>query len=470
MTNINTKIGLEVHAVITAAKLKMFSHALNSDNDASPNSSIDLVDIGLPGALPVLNPEAVFHAIRACLALNMTINEEFKFDRKLYYFQDLPLGYQITQFFKPIGINGHLASDSFNVKIRQLHMEIDASKIVRDDKDPGVILLDHNRSGCPLMEIVTEPDFKNADEVISFLKMLRSTLKYINVCDCKMECGHFRCDVNISINNGNRVEVKNLNSDDAIRKAIAYEQKRQLAAEKNNNPVHCETRGFNGVETTFLRKKESADDYMYFNEPDLPTFHIDPVVIEQQRRSLYKLPIQLYEDWKKFNLPKDGLEAILRDPNIIKLIQLAIDGQDIETSKIVFKIILGDIFAKMNEDGDDSIMNVNAKHIQKLAQYIKKYNPNSMIIKQVFDKMWITDEDPIAIIQDLDLTQITDISAIEEIVDKILQQNSTEVDKYINGNNAMIGFFIGSMMKQTNNRVSGDLAKKVLMRKLQNLQ
>ena len=462
----NIKIGLEVHALITAATHKAFSSASNSYTD-TPNSFVDLLDIGMPGSLPVLNHEVVMYAVRTALSLNMDVNRIFKIDRKIYWSEDLPLGYQLTQFFQPIGINGYLKFSDLNIRIKQMHIETDAAKIVNDNDQ---ILVDHNRSVCPLVEIVTEPDFKNANEVIAFLKMLRSTLRYIEVCDCKMELGHFRVDVNISVNNGNRVEIKNLNSDDAIRKAIHYETKRHLEAIYNDTPVKCETRAFNDGTTVFLRLKETAEDYMYFRDPDLPTYVIDTNVIEEEKKKIHKLPTDLYESWHhQLNMRNEDIEVLLKSPHIIKFMNSAFENQDINIQKIIVRLVLVDIFSLLNNDNLEKIP-IDVQNIQELAIYVKENKPNSMIIKTIIEKMWSDNISPSKIIEQLSLGQIDDREKISKLVDEVINDNTKEVQQHISGQKNLIGFFVGKIMKQTNNRITGKLLTEILHQKLESMK
>lgn len=460
------KIGIEVHSRITAAKQKLFSLAPNPVSEIyEPNSCVDLNDLGLPGALPVLNADVVKYAVRTCLALNMNINEEFSVDRKLYYCEDLPSGYQLTQFFKPIGIKGILKSDLFTVGIRQLHIETDASKVIAYQEG---ILLDHNRSGAPLMEIVTEPDFTNADQVVAFSRMLRSILKYIGTSDCKMEIGHYRTDVSISIDDGNRVEVKNLNSDDAVRKAISYELDRQSMLLRSGNPTGNETRSFDGKKTLFLRKKETADEYMYFPEPDFSLFggifKVDESMIIEQHENTRRTPAHIYNNWKnELALTHEQLENLISEPHIIRFVESAFEDADINIKKIIVNIVCKFIFAKLQED--DAIQ-IKPSELNKLAKYIANNKLNAVVVQQIIDIMWNEDEDPLSIIDRLNLAPIRDVTKIRSIVSQILDEYPEEKIKYNAGKKNVIGFFIGKAMKKTNNKASGDILNQVLIEEL----
>jgi aspartyl-tRNA(Asn)/glutamyl-tRNA(Gln) amidotransferase subunit B len=466
MNEMTPKIGLEIHAAITSTDTKLFSHGANNNIDM-PNTQVDLLDIGMPGSLPVLNNHAVVNAVRACVALNMKINERFWFDRKNYFYPDLPLGYQITQFFRPIGLHGHLPvyidGAIKKIRIKQLHMETDVGKSIHE-KD--YTLLDYNRCGSPLMEIVTEPDMANAEEVIFFLRMLKSTLKHINVCDGNMELGNLRVDVNISVGHGNqlgtRAEIKNLNSFKAIRKAIEFEKERHISLIKNNEKVHQETRLFNEKDgkTFFMRFKEDTSDYMYFKDPDLPEYLLDDDIIVEERQRINTLPEKIFESWKKrFGLKDGDIMTLVEDPSIIDFLNKAFEGASLEEQKQILKLMLGEIFARLK---DDDFIAIKPSNLQLLARVIIEKSINAILVKEILDEMWDSDASPYDVIKEKGIDQTGDANAIMKEVEEVVKANPSETKRYLDGDTKLRGFFIGQVMKKLNNRANPKLINDAL--------
>lgn len=464
MSKFTVVIGLEVHTSITASKRKLFSKGANSNDLENPNQDLDLLDLGLPGTLPILNKEVVYHAIRTCLALNMKITRLFSFDRKSYFYPDLPLGYQITQFYHPIGVDGNLPvyidKIKKNIRIRQLHMETDAGKSIHKD---DCTLLDYNRCGSPLMEIVTQPDFSNADEVIFFIRMLRATLKQIGSSDANMELGNFRVDVSISISNtqelGTRAEIKNLNSFRAIRKAIEHEKERQEKILLNNGTVAQETRLFDEKtgKTFLMRSKEDASGYMYFPDPDLPKFLVDDAIISEQAERITDLPQKMFEWMTKTFGPNENFINMVEEPFIHSFVKRSLESCGEEVQKQVLKLIAGEIFARLKEDNS---IPISPNNLQKLAKIILEKNLSSAIIKTILDYMWENDENPAEIIDAKGLEQVEDEGLIRKYVLEVLSNNPSEVQRYLEGKTNLRGFFLGQAMKK--NKIEPRMLNKIL--------
>ena len=435
------------------------SRAENSEDFDGPNAHVDLVDAGMPGALPVLNNEVIMHAIRAAIALHLKINESFWFDRKSYFYPDLPLGYQITQFFRPIGVNGHLNLPK-KVRIREMHLETDAGKSIHEgDKT----LLDYNRSGCPLLEIVTEPDMRDVNELIAFIRMLRATLKQIKVCDGSMERGNFRVDVSISVAPGNelgtRVEIKNLSSDRAIKNAVEYEVERQINLIKSGEKVQQETRLFNEKDrkTVFMRKKENASDYMYVPDPDLPRFCVDPRLIEAERGRIIHLPENIFRDLRdNFGLKENEAMSLIENPYVTEFLQTAFHGKKQDLKVQMLKLIMGEIFARL---GHDEEVPLDVQDFQKLALFVLQNKPNSMVIKEIINKLWNGDDIDKLI---SDNTQVEDSGLIKNYVEQVIKENPAEVERYKKGEIKLKGFFVGEVIKKGGNKIPARIVNSLL--------
>ena len=460
-----TTFGLEIHASLKT-KAKLFSTSDNLGNIDEPNAHVSQLDAGLPGILPVLNPEAVQFAVRTCLALGMRVPDVFTFDRKSYMYPDLPLGYQITQFYKPIGTDGHLpiyvGDVKRNIRIRQVHMETDAGKSIHQS---DYTLLDFNRCGSPLLEIVTQPDFSTADEVIFFVRMLRATLKHINVSDANMELGDFRVDLNISVSNtdelGTRVEIKNLNSFRSIRRAIESEYNRQVDLIKSGERVRQETRGFDEKtgKTIFMRSKETEFDYMYFPEPDLPTFRLDDDVVIAQQMYMDGLPhVVLERLQKKFGV-REGMVNLVEEPFVSRFVQASLEGLNPDEQKQVLKLIFGELFARLKED---STIPISYTNFRKLAKLVLQEQLNATVIKTIMDEMWDSNDDPYSIMKDKGMEQIRDVDKVRGYVKAALSENPNELEKYKAGKTNLRAFFIGQVMKKTGSRANAAVLNKVL--------
>jgi len=471
-------IGLEVHAqVITDSKL--FSGAATAFG-AEPNTQVSLVDAAMPGMLPVLNAKSVEQAVRTGLGLNAKINLTSVFERKNYFYPDLPQGYQISQYLEPIVGEGILVLDlpdggTKEVGIERLHMEQDAGKSLHD-QHPQKTYIDLNRSGVTLMEIVSKPDLRSAEEAALYMTKLRSILRYLGTCDGNMEEGSLRCDVNLSMRRpgeplGTRTETKNVNSIRFIRLAIEYEARRQAAVLEDGGSVVQETRLFDPErgETRSMRSKEEAHDYRYFPDPDLLPLVLDPDWVEALRRDLPELP-----DVKKARFISDyGLSAydaglLVAERETAAFFEAVVDpkgaGRDAKTAA---NWLTGAFFAALNRSGlDIAAAPVDAAGLGGLLDLIGDGTISGRIAKDVFDAMWESGKSAAAIVEEKGLKQISDTGEIEAIVDGIIAGNAKQVEQFKSGNEKILGWFVGQVMKATQGKANPGVVNQILRRKL----
>jgi aspartyl-tRNA(Asn)/glutamyl-tRNA(Gln) amidotransferase subunit B len=468
-------IGLEVHAQISS-KSKLFSGA-KTDFGAGPNENVSFIDSGMPGMLPVLNKECVRLAIKTGLALNLNINKYSVFDRKNYFYADLPLGYQISQFYHPIAINGYLniigdEGVEKKININRLHIEQDAGKSIHDQMEEHS-LIDLNRCGVALMEIVTDPDISSPDEAAEYIKKLRAIVRYIGSCDGDMEKGSFRCDANISVRKpggelGTRCEIKNLNSTKHIMKAIEFEAERQIAIIESGGTVNQETRLFDSDtgETRTMRSKENATDYRYFPDADLIPLNLDDEYIRSIKESLEELPHDKairYE--KEFELTNYEIEVLVSDKNIASFFEeAAINCLD---KKSLSSWIIGELFSYLNKSNIElENCKIKPNHLSSLVNMIKDGRISGKIAKSIFQEMFETGAEPDLIINQQGLLQINDDSAIEKYIDEVLENNQDKVNEYKSGKDKLFGFFVGQVMKISEGRANPGMINDALKRKL----
>jgi aspartyl-tRNA(Asn)/glutamyl-tRNA(Gln) amidotransferase subunit B len=467
-------IGMEVHAQVIAES-KLFSGAAASFG-AEPNSQVSLVDAAMPGMLPVLNEYCVEQAIRTGLGLNAQINKTSVFERKNYFYPDLPQGYQISQFLHPIVGKGEIEIDlpdgtAKTIGITRLHLEQDAGKSVHD-QHPTKSYVDLNRSGCALMEIVSEPDIRSPDEATAYLSKLRMILRYLDTCDGNMEEGSMRADVNISVRKpgeglGTRCEVKNVNSLKAVQQAIEYEAQRQVEIIEGGGKIDQETRLWDPAkgETRSMRSKEEAHDYRYFPDPDLLPLHVADSWIERVRETLPELP-----DQKKHRFMKDfGLSAY--DANVLiaeraraDYFEIVAKGRD---GKMAANWVLNELLGALNKDGKsitDSV--IAAGQLGALIDLISDNTISGKIAKDVFAEMYKSGKDPAAIVEEKGLKQVTDTGAIEKIVDEVIAENPDNVAAYRSGKDKLFGFFVGQVMKKSQGKANPNIINDLLKKKL----
>lgn len=468
-------MGLEVHAQITS-KSKLFSGAATNFG-GDPNEQVSLVDAAMPGMLPVLNAECVRQGVRTGLALKAKINKRSVFARKNYFYADLPQGYQISQYEEPVVGEGEVQIDladgtSKSIGIERLHLEQDAGKSLHD-QHPSKSYIDLNRSGVALMEIVSKPDMRSADEATTYVNKLRSIVRYIGSCDGNMAEGSMRADVNISVRKageplGTRTELKNLNSVRFIRQAIEIEAKRQVKVIEGGGEIVQETRLFDPTkgETRSMRSKEDAHDYRYFPDPDLLPLELEDAFIEDCLKSLPELP-----DEKKARFMADyGLGAydagvLVADQETAAYFEEAAKAAG--DAKLAANWITVELFGRLNKAGTDlSDSPISAKQIGELIGLIKDDTISGKIAKDVFDEMFETSKDPGAIVEEKGLKQITDTGAIESIVDDIIANNEGQVSAYRGGKTGLLGWFVGQVMKQTQGKANPGVVNKLLKDKL----
>jgi aspartyl-tRNA(Asn)/glutamyl-tRNA(Gln) amidotransferase subunit B len=470
-------IGLEVHVQMNT-NTKIFC-GCSTTFGSEPNLQTCPVCLGLPGVLPVLNREALKKSVMAGLSINCSISKYSKFDRKNYFYPDLPKAYQISQFDKPICKNGFIDINSTEnakkrIRINRLHMEEDAGKNIHsDDPSKKISYVDFNRTGVPLMEIVSEPDISSADEAHSYLTKLRQIMKYIDVSDCNMEEGSLRCDVNISIRPkgekklGQKVEIKNMNSFKAVKAAIEYEISRQSRMLDDNEKIVQETRLWDADKNiTFgMRSKEEAHDYRYFPDPDLPPITLDDVYIDNIREKLPELPDNKYMRFvSSFGLPEYDAGVLTSVKQVADYYEKTV--REGAAPKKASNWIMSEILAHVvdQEKIDDFI--VNPASLARLISMIDDNTISGKIAKTVFTEMIDTGESPDSIVEKKGLRQVTDISEIEKIVDTVISLNKQSVDDFKAGKEKALGYLVGQIMKQSKGKANPQMANEILVKKI----
>ena len=471
-----TVIGLEIHSQLST-KSKIFSGASTSFG-AEPNTQACAVDLGLPGVLPVLNKEAVMMALRFGLAVNAEINQHSIFARKNYFYPDLPKGYQISQFEIPIVGQGEIEisiaeGDTKMIGITRAHLEEDAGKSIHDMyKDFTAI--DLNRAGTPLLEIVSEPDMSNAKEAVAYAKKIHALVQYIGICDGNMQEGSFRCDANVSIRKkgakelGTRTELKNINSFKFLEKAINLEVVRQQDTLEDGEEVVQETRLYDDMknETRSMRSKEEANDYRYFPDPDLLPVDIDDALLSQIRTTLPELPTEKKSRYiSEFGLNSYDAENLTSQKAFADFFESMLYEK--AEAKLSANWIMGELSAALNKNQ----MNIkdspiSAKELSGLVKRITDETISGKIAKDVFMTMWESQRSADEIIESQGLKQMTDIAAIEPIIDKVIANNSTQVEQYRAGNKKLLGFFVGQVMKETQGKANPKQVNQLLNEKL----
>lgn len=468
-------IGLEVHAQVTS-KAKLFSPTA-TEFGAPPNSQVSFVDAAMPGMLPVLNEYCVWQAVKTGLAIDATINKLSTFDRKNYFYADLPQGYQISQFYLPIVQNGHLKisekdGEEKEIRINRIHLEQDAGKSIHD-QHPKYSLIDLNRSGIALMEIVSEPDMRSPLEAAQYVKKLRSVLRYVGSCDGNMEQGSMRCDANVSVRRsgsaeyGTRCEIKNLNSVKNIVKAIEYEAMSQVETIENGGVISQETRLFdtNTGETRTMRSKEDANDYRYFPDPDVLPVVIDDELIEKLRVELPELPdAKITRYISDLGLSRYDAEVLVADDYSTKYFEQACFGTN---AKIVANWITSELFGKLNKNSMNLVeCKIKPEMIGNLVKLIESGTISGKIAKIVFEEMFNTGKEPNIIIEEKGLIQISDESVINGYIEEIMQDNYDSVEAYRAGKEQLLGFFVGQVMKKTSGKANPKIVNQLLTKKL----
>ena len=467
-------IGLEVHAQVISES-KLFS-ASSTKFGAKPNTQVSLVDSAFPGMLPVINQYCIEQAVKTGLGLNAKINLLSIFDRKNYFYADLPAGYQISQYKNPIVGEGSLTLDmpygSKKVGIERLHLEQDAGKSIHD-LSPDNTFVDLNRSGVALMEIVSKPDLRSPDEVNAYVKKLRSIMRYLKTCDGNMQEGSLRADVNVSVRKkgdksfGTRCEIKNVNSIKFMEMAIDSEAKRQVELLESGKKIDQETRLFDTKknETRSMRSKEEAHDYRYFPDPDLLPLKIEQSFIDNLKKKLPELPDEKKDRFiKKFKLTSYEANLLVSEVNISKYFEEVIKNSDIKLAK---NWITGDLFAVLNEKNlDIKDSPVTPKNLSSLINAISSGEISGKIAKKVFEIMVETGDEPNKIIKEKKLKQQSDPKELEKIVSKVLKDNSDKVLQYKSGKEKLYGFFVGESMKLSGGKANPKLLNDILKEKL----
>lgn len=467
-------IGLEVHAQIESQS-KLFSGS-STEFGAAPNSQVSLIDAAMPGMLPVINEFCVHQAIKTGLGINGRINKYSVFDRKNYFYADLPQGYQISQFYYPIVENGiieiHTEEGGHKkVRVNRIHMEQDAGKSMHD-QSPSNSFIDLNRSGIALMEIVSEPDLSSPEEAAEYLKKLRIILRYLGTCDGDMEKGSMRCDANISVRKpgepfGTRCEIKNVNSIRNVVRAIEYEAMRQVELLESGGKVDQETRLFdadNGTTRT-MRSKEDALDYRYFPDPDLLPLELDQKLIDDIAASMPELPDAKIERYvQDLGLSEYDAAVLCEDRKVADYFEKAAEGV---TAKIVANWITSELFGLLNKENVElENCKIKPEHIRAMVALIDNGTISGKIAKTVFEEMFLSGDTPEKIVADKGLVQVSDVASIKTVISEVMGENPDSVEGYRSGKDKLFGFFVGQVMKKTggkaNPSVVNDLLKEML--------
>jgi aspartyl-tRNA(Asn)/glutamyl-tRNA(Gln) amidotransferase subunit B len=456
-------IGLEVHArLLTTTKIFC---GCSPAFGAAPNTHVCPICLGYPGALPVLNRKAVELAVRMGLATGCEVHPRSIFARKNYFYPDLPKGYQISQFDRPIATGGRIGE----VRIRRIHMEEDAGKLMHHGDGS---LVDLNRAGTPLVEIVTEPDIANAEDAVAYLTRLRQVLMYTGACDGNMEEGSLRCDANVSVRRvgeplGTRTEVKNLNSFRYVGRAIEYEIERQIGVLEGGGKISQETRLYDVAagETRMMRSKEEAHDYRYFPDPDLFTLDVEPAQIEETRSALPELPAPRAARYQReFGLSVKDAEALVVTKALAEYYELV--AAEAANPKAAANWVRNEVLRVLNEEKVEiEDYRVTPAMLARLIRMIESGAIGGKAAKEIFDDMSMSGEAPEAIVERKGLSQISDPAAIREAAERVVAANAAQVEQYRAGKQQVFGFLVGQLMKETRGKAKAELANS-LMREL----
>jgi len=468
-------IGLEVHVQLNT-KTKLFCNC-STEFGAEPNSNTCPVCMGYPGVLPRLNKEALEKAILVGLALNCKVASYTKFDRKSYFYPDLPKGYQISQYDMPLNYEGYLEFEMPDgtikkVRIIRAHLEEDAGKLIHSG---NVSYVDLNRAGVPLVEIVSYPDMFSVDEAYYYLQTLRNTMKYIGVSDVNMEEGSLRVDANVSVRRkgdtklGTKVEIKNMNSFNFLKKALEYEIKRQISLLEKGEKIVQETRlfDFESGKTFTMRTKEEAEDYRYFPDPDLPPVVLTDEYIESLKRKLPELPYQKYKRFiEQYNLPRYDASILTESRELADYFEEAVKHYKGDPKK-VSNWIMSEVLRYLNETNKEiTDFTVKPYQIAELLRLMDENKINIKIAKTIFPEMIQTGKDASKIVEERGLIQVSDEGQIEEICKIVLQENPAEVEKYKSGKTNVIGFLVGQVMKKSQGKADPKLVNQILSKLL----
>lgn len=472
--NFEAVIGLEVHVQL-ATNSKIFCNC-STKFGSQPNSNVCPVCLGMPGVLPVLNKKVVEYTTKAGLALNCKINKKSIFARKNYFYPDLPKGYQISQYELPICENGyidiHINGKSKRVGITRIHMEEDAGKSIHGENlgDSYSSFIDLNRAGIPLMEIVSEPDMRSGEEAKEYLQKLKTILEYIEVSDCNMEEGSLRCDANISVRPigqkefGTKTEIKNMNSFKNVQKAIDYEIKRQIKVINEGGKIIQETRLWDPEKnaTISMRNKEEAHDYRYFPDPDLVPLSLDDEFIENIKRTLPILPDELKEKFiKEYGLPEYDASVLTSVKSYATFFEETVRISN--NPKKVSNWIMSELLRVVNDKGCDIFdAGLSPENLAEIITLIDSGKISGKIAKDVFEEVIETGKKPSAIIEQKGLVQISDDKELESIIKRIIENSPKETERFKNGEQKLMGFFVGQVMKETKGKANPKLVNEII--------
>ncbi len=471
-------IGLEVHAqLLTESKLFC---SCSTKFGSEPNTQVCPICLGMPGVLPVLNRRSVDYAVRMALAVGCKVNLKSVFARKNYFYPDLPKGYQISQYNEPLAEHGHIDIELDGAKkrlgITRIHMEEDAGKLLHGEgpEDAGYSFVDLNRTGVPLIEIVSEPDMRSAEEAHAYLKMIRDILVYLEICDGNMEEGSFRCDANVSVRPvgqkelGTKAEIKNVNSFKFVKDAIDYEIQRQIDLIENGGKVVQETRLFDSAKgiTLSMRSKEEAHDYRYFPEPDLLPLIVNEALVEAARSAVPELPQAKRQRFvEQYSIPPYDAGVLTADKYLADYYERL--ATLTEEPKISSNWIMGELLRLLKEDqAEIKSCTLKPEAISELILMVKKGEINGKTAKEVFEEMYRTGKGAAEIVKSKGMSQISDESALAKIIDGIIEANPDNVAKFREGKVQLIGFFVGETMKATKGQANPQAVNKLLKEKL----
>ncbi|MBI5571970.1 MAG: Asp-tRNA(Asn)/Glu-tRNA(Gln) amidotransferase subunit GatB [Desulfomonile tiedjei] len=470
-----TVIGLEVHAQLLTDSKAFCS--CTTRFGAEPNSNTCPICLGMPGVLPVLNRKALEFTVRMAIACNCEINEVSRFARKNYYYPDLPKNYQISQYELPVAEHGWVDVETpegvRRIGITRIHMEEDAGKLIHDEQKP-VSYVDLNRTGVPLMEVVSEPEIRSPEEAAAYLRALHSILVYLRICDGNMQEGSFRCDANVSVRPrgetafGVKAELKNMNSFRNVQKALQYEIDRQIEVLTDGGRIVQETRLFDPVSgtTSSMRSKEQAHDYRYFPDPDLLPLHVEPALIDRLKATMPELPSEKKERLiKQFGIPGYDAAVLTASRELAEYFEETVSL--FPNPKLVSNWIMTELMRSLKgEETGIACCPVNPKQLAALLQLIDNGTISGKIAKTVFEEMYATGKDPAVIIEEKGLVQVSDKEELAAVIRRVLDENAGEVAKFLGGKTKLMGFFVGQAMKATKGKANPAVVNQILAEEL----